>query len=121
MMTESKVIGIDVCDMIHIDEVINEYCYTNGRKLLNVNFFESEGYKYMLLITEDRPVSKAHDYYTALGSPKQKDEVEWLSEDPILLKGEIAIAKDRKSYGLVYLKIGDGQRRYSELPYMWIE
>ena len=53
-MTEAKVIGIDAVDMVHIDTVINCYCETNDRELLSVTFFEEEGHKYMLLITEER-------------------------------------------------------------------
>lgn len=48
----------------------------------------------------------------------EKDEIEWLIQDRILLKNEKVIAKDRKDSNLPYLKIGDGQHRYSELSYI---
>ena len=50
-MTKADVIGIDVCDMKHIDDVINNYCVSNSRELVSVQFYEVEGMKYMLLIT----------------------------------------------------------------------
>ena len=50
-MTKADVIGIDVCDMKHIDDVINDYCVSNSRELVSVQFYEVEGMKYMLLIT----------------------------------------------------------------------
>ena len=53
-MTEAKVIGIDACNMVHIDQVINAYCASNGRELLSVTFFEEKGLKYMLLVTEEK-------------------------------------------------------------------
>lgn len=48
----------------------------------------------------------------------EKDEIEWLIQDRILLKNEKVIAKDRKNSNLPCLKIGDGQHRYSELSYI---
>ena len=48
----------------------------------------------------------------------EKDEVEWLIQDRVLLKNEKVVAKDRKDSNLPYLKIGDGQHRYSDLSYI---
>jgi hypothetical protein len=48
----------------------------------------------------------------------EKDEIEWLIQNRILFKNEKVIAKDRKDSNLPCLKIGDGQRHYSELPYI---
>lgn len=48
----------------------------------------------------------------------EKDEIEWLIQDRILFKNEKVVAKDRRDSNLPCLKIGDGQHRYSELPYI---
>lgn len=53
-MTEAKVIGIDACEMVHIDQAINAYCECDNRELLSVTFFEENGHKYMLLVTKEK-------------------------------------------------------------------
>ena len=53
-MTEAKVIGIDSCDMVHIDQTINMYCESYNRELISVTFFEEKGHKYMLLVTKEK-------------------------------------------------------------------
>lgn len=50
---------------------------------------------------------------------KVDDEEAWHSNDPILIDGEIIISV--QSNGLRKIKVGDGESRYSELPYLMDE
>jgi len=47
---------------------------------------------------------------------------QWLSNDPIILKGEMCFEIGESEYQGEYstykLKIGDGKSKYSELPYI---
>lgn len=47
---------------------------------------------------------------------KVDDEEAWQSNDPVLIDGEIIISV--QSSGLRKIKVGDGELRYSELPYL---
>ena len=40
----------------------------------------------------------------------------WMEGNPILLNGEIAIV--RIAYNIVKMKVGDGERRFSDLPFI---
>lgn len=40
----------------------------------------------------------------------------WMEYNPILLDGEIAIVKI--AYNIIKLKVGDGERHFSELPFV---
>lgn len=55
------------------------------------------------------------DSYNTRIKLKRDTEANWLSQDPVLLDGEIAIV--RLDDGETRKKIGDGTKKFSELPY----
>lgn len=40
----------------------------------------------------------------------------WMEQNPLLLKGEIAIVEIAND--IIKLKVGDGERRFSDLPFI---
>ena len=59
------------------------------------------------------------DLYNTRIKLKRDTEANWLSADPVLLDGEVAIVKCDN--GVVRKKIGDGTKKFSELSYDGIQ
>lgn len=59
------------------------------------------------------------DLYNTRIKLKRDTEANWLSQDPVLLDGEVAIVKCDN--GVVRKKIGDGTKKFSELSYDGIQ
>lgn len=55
-------------------------------------------------------------YYNARFTMGYKTETDWMTSDPVLLRGEVVYSVDQE--GNVKSKIGDGVKKWSELPFI---
>ena len=55
-------------------------------------------------------------YYNARFTMGYKTEADWTTSDPVLLRGEVVYSVDQE--GNVKSKVGDGTKKWSELPFV---